>query len=100
MGNRGVTTGARGILVVTTTALVVGAMTVLALLLGIRDAERASGAWDTDCAAPTLILPVGGVFPTNLNLTSADTVLIQSGTFTGNLSSSGGTICVAAGAAF
>jgi hypothetical protein len=38
--------------------------------------------------------------PTNLNLTAADRILFASGTFTGSVNNSGGTICVALGAAF
>lgn len=67
------------------------------LLLGARSA-RADFA--TDCANPTQTFPVGGVMPTNLNLTSSDVVLFASGTFTGSVNNSLGTICVAAGAAF
>src|SRR3954447_3412028 len=54
----------------------------------------------SDCAAPTVTFPDGATAPANLNLTNTDVVLFTGGTYTGNVNSNLGTICVNTSAVF
>jgi len=77
-------------------------VTVVAVTCAVGIAVRSPAYADyaADCASPTQVFPDAGGMPGNLNLTAADVVLFASGMFGGSVNSSGGTICVAVGAAF
>ena len=58
---------------------------VLAVVItaaAVSVSRPAYGDFATDCQNPTQTLPGAGGMPGNLNLTAADRVLFQSGTFT------------------
>lgn len=69
-------------------------------LIAAWGSQAAHADFASDCAAPTVTFPDGATAPSNLNLDNTDVVLFTGGTYTGNVNSNLGTICVDAAAVF
>src|SRR4051794_37658146 len=80
----------------------VAAIVVVGIVVGVvaGTPRRARADWATDCGTPTAIYGAANPAPSNLNLTAADRVLFNDGTYTGSVNASGATICVDVPAAF